>query len=58
MRYRIFVSVRVDSQDDAQVFKDAGKIQELLKSPFLQMQLQSDGIQLVGEPVVHQPQRE
>jgi len=60
MRYRIYMSVAVEAQNDAEAFRHAESLSELLKSPMVRMAVEGNGIQLApGEqPTVHQPQRE
>jgi len=60
VRFRILVSIEVDAPSDDQAFENAVKLSKLLKNPILRMQLESEGIRLVGDdgPIVHQPQRE
>lgn len=60
MRFRILVSIEVDAGSDQEADEHAKKLSKLLKNPLLRMQLESEGIRLVGDdgPIVHQPQRE
>jgi len=54
------MSVAVEAQNDAEAFRHAESLSELLKSPMVRMAVEGNGIQLApGEqPTVHQPQRE
>jgi hypothetical protein len=60
VRFRILVSIEVDAPSDDHAFENAVKLSKLLKNPLLRMQLEAEGIRLVGAdgPVVHAPQRE
>lgn len=61
MRYRVMMSVQVDARDDREAQAYALKLKELLKNPFVRMQLEAEGIRLAGDDgllVVHQPVRE
>lgn len=54
------MSVEIDTKDDREARAHAMKLAELLKSPIVRMQLESEGIRLSGgdgHPVVYQPQR-
>lgn len=57
MRYRILMSVEVDASDDREAYQKALKLDGLLKSPMVRMAVMSEGVQLSGDPIVHQPQR-
>jgi hypothetical protein len=54
------MSIEVNARDDHEADEHAKKLSKLLKNPLLRMQLESEGIRLVGDdgPIVHQPQRE
>jgi hypothetical protein len=52
------MSIEIEATGDRQAFETALKLKGLVKdSPMLQMALQGAGIQVSGDPVVHQPQR-
>ena len=57
VRYRILVSIEIDSRDDRQAYEAATKLEALLKSPMVKMAVESEGIPLSGDGkiVVHQP---
>ncbi len=60
MRYRVLMSIEIESRDDRQAHDQATKLSELLKSPMVRMAVQGADIQLSGgdgNPIVHQPQR-
>jgi hypothetical protein len=59
VRYRIIMSMEIDSRDDRQAHECAVKLQELLKSPLVRMAVAGEGIQLSGDgrPIVYEPQR-
>lgn len=59
MKYRVLLSIEVEARDDREAYASATKLRELLKSPFVRMAVEGEGIQLSGDgrPVVHQPQR-
>lgn len=54
------MSMEVDASHDAEAFKYAEKLAELLKSPLVRMAVEGKEIKLAGDghPIVHQPQRE
>lgn len=55
------MSIGVEARSDREANEYAVKLVELLKSPFVRMTVEGDGIRLShgdGSPVVHQPQRE
>ncbi len=60
VRFRILVSIEVQAQNEPEADAHAKKLSKLLKNPLLRMQLESEGIRLVGDdgPIVHKPQRE
>lgn len=57
VRYRVFVSIEIDARSDQEAYEHAMKLGELLKSPFVKMAAQGEGVELSGEAVVHQPKR-
>ncbi len=60
VRYRVLVSIEIQAQNEQEADAHAKKLSKLLKNPLLRMQLENEGIRLVGDdgPIVHQPQRE
>lgn len=60
MRYWVAMSIEIDARDDREAHAHAMKLAELLRSPIVRMQLESEGIRVAGDdghPVVYQPQR-
>lgn len=59
MKYRVLLSIEVEARDDREAYASAKKLKELLKSPFVRMAVEGDGIRLSddGHPVVYRPQR-
>ncbi len=60
MRYRIYVTIAVDADNDLEARECASKLKELLRDPTVKMAVAIKGIRLFADvqPVVHQPQRE
>ena len=61
MRYWVAMSVEIEARSDREAYAHAKKLNELLKSPLVKMQLESEGIRLSGgdgRPTVYQPQRD
>ena len=59
MKYRVLLSIEVEARSDHEALENAKKLKELLKSPFVRMSVEGQGIRLSGDgsPVVHRPQR-
>jgi hypothetical protein len=53
------MSIEIEAPNDRQAYDHATKLTELLKSPFVRMAVEREGIRLSGDgkPVVYQPQR-
>lgn len=60
MRFRILMSIAVETTDYRQAHDHALALVELLKSPLVRMAVEAEGIRLSGDgsPIVYQPQRE
>lgn len=58
MKYRVTMSIEIEARTDREAREDALKLKELLKSPFVRMAVEGQGIRLSGDgsPVVHAPQ--
>ena len=59
MKYRVTMSIEIEARSDFEAVGHAKKLKELLKSPFVRMAVEGEGIRLSGDgsPVVHRPQR-
>jgi hypothetical protein len=59
VKYRVLLSIEVEARNDLEATEYAKKLRGLLKSPFVRMAVEGEGIRLVGDgsPVVHRPQR-
>lgn len=58
MKYRVYMSIDIEARDDRQAHEHALKLAGLLKSPLVRMAVQGEGLRLLDEPIVYQPQRE
>lgn len=60
MRYRVFMSVVIETADDNQAYAQAAQLGELLKEPFVRMAVEGKGVRLAGDsaPIVYAPQPE
>ena len=57
MKYRVTMSIAIEAANDRQAHEYAVKLSKLLKSPFVRMTVEGEGIRLSGDgqPVVHRP---
>jgi hypothetical protein len=55
--YRVAMSISIEATDDRQAREYAMKLSKLLKSPFVRIAVEGEGIRLAGDgrPVVYQP---
>ena len=58
MKYRIMLSIEVETRAEAEAYRHAEKLLGLLKSPLVRMAVEGEGIKLSGDghPIVYAPQ--
>lgn len=59
MRYRVLLSLEIESVDPNQAIESAIKLEGLMKNPMVKMAIEGEGIRLSGDgkPIVYSPQR-